>query len=272
MGTSYGRPFSVDNFSPLAYSPNMWLDASDSATLFDAAVGGNLVTNGGLVARWEDKSGNGKHATQSISTRAPILSTNQVNNRNGILFRNAGYPNTDTFMDAGIVSSTMASNHSLFAAVKCTGPSLNVANEGVQGIFIREGFHKGLYLVGSLNQYPSRVEGYTWASGYGSTVGTNISVDSTKVVVAGYSMTLTPTIRITLRSQKTTAIADSAITNPDNSGAVRIGRARSSNNSTSYNWPFNGYICELLYFTRGLTDVEFAKIEYYLAKKWGGDI
>lgn len=271
MSVIYGQVFSVNDFSPLIYSPNMWLDASDSNTLYDSTVGGNIVTNGGLVARWEDKSGNGRHATQSTSTRAPRLSTNQVNNRNAILFTNSGYPNTDTFMDAGITPSTMTANHSLFAVVKCMGPSLNLGTEVAQGIFLREGFHKGMLLRGTANQFPSTVEAATWST-TSSNFSISIPIDSTKVIVAGYSMALTPTARMTLRTNKNTIISNSSITNIDNNGSVRIGRARSTNTNNNFNWPFNGYICELLYFTRSLSNIEFAKLEYYLSKKWGGSV
>ena len=53
----------------------LWLDAADSSTLFDATAGGNLVTtDGAAVARWADKSGNNRHATQSTSNARPSLS------------------------------------------------------------------------------------------------------------------------------------------------------------------------------------------------------
>jgi len=59
-------------FNPLSLSPALWLDASDSSTLFDATSGGSLVAADGAVARWEDKSQNGRHVTQNTSNRRPI--------------------------------------------------------------------------------------------------------------------------------------------------------------------------------------------------------
>lgn len=43
----------------------LWLDASDASTLYDATTGGSLVAADGTVARWEDKSGNARHATEA---------------------------------------------------------------------------------------------------------------------------------------------------------------------------------------------------------------
>jgi hypothetical protein len=49
-----------------------WYDASDASTLYDATSGGSLVAADGAVARWEDKSGNARHATQATSGDRPL--------------------------------------------------------------------------------------------------------------------------------------------------------------------------------------------------------
>jgi len=73
-------------FNPLSLSPALWLDASDSSTLFDATSGGSLVAADGAVARWEDKSGNSRHATQSGSTARPLRKTSVLNGRDVLRF------------------------------------------------------------------------------------------------------------------------------------------------------------------------------------------
>lgn len=55
----------------------LWLDASDASTLFDATTGGSLVAADGTVKRWEDKSGNARHATES--TNGPTRKTSVQN-------------------------------------------------------------------------------------------------------------------------------------------------------------------------------------------------
>jgi len=47
-------------FNPLSLAPALWLDASDPST---------ITSSGGLVSQWNDKSGNGKHATGAGATR-----------------------------------------------------------------------------------------------------------------------------------------------------------------------------------------------------------
>ena len=59
-------------FSPLSLNPALWLDASDASTLYNATSGGGLVDPDGTVARWEDKSGGGRHAIQNTSTKRPL--------------------------------------------------------------------------------------------------------------------------------------------------------------------------------------------------------
>ncbi len=48
-------------------TPSLWLDHSDTSTLYDAVIGGSLVVADATVARIEDKSGNANHATQSTA-------------------------------------------------------------------------------------------------------------------------------------------------------------------------------------------------------------
>ena len=62
------------------------LESWDPSTLYDATTGGNLVSVGGSVARWEDKSGNANHAIQSNSAKRPIRRSSIVNGRDALDF------------------------------------------------------------------------------------------------------------------------------------------------------------------------------------------
>lgn len=77
-------------FSPLDLSPSLWLDASDSSTLFDATSGGSLVAADGAIARWQDKSGNGNHATQSTFGNRPIRKVANQNGLDAVRFEGSG--------------------------------------------------------------------------------------------------------------------------------------------------------------------------------------
>ena len=64
----------------------LWLDAS--VGLYDSEIGGNPVNNGGVVARWEDLSGNNFNATGSSG---PTLALNQVNGRPSLVFTGSNF-------------------------------------------------------------------------------------------------------------------------------------------------------------------------------------
>lgn len=57
---------------PITSGRVLHLDASVASSLYDATSGGNLVSVGGSVARWEDQSGNSRHGTQATSNNRPI--------------------------------------------------------------------------------------------------------------------------------------------------------------------------------------------------------
>lgn len=50
-------------WTPEKITTALWLDAADSSTLFDAVSGGSTPADSATVRRWEDKSGNSRHAT-----------------------------------------------------------------------------------------------------------------------------------------------------------------------------------------------------------------
>lgn len=78
----------LTNFSPKMLSPVYWFDSSDLNTLFDATSGGSTPVNGGGVARWEDKSGNGRHLTQPTALSRPVRTDALQNGKTGLGFDN----------------------------------------------------------------------------------------------------------------------------------------------------------------------------------------
>lgn len=75
--------FGSSEFSPLDLftggKQGVWFDPSDKSTLFQDVAGTVPVTkDGDPVALMRDKSGNGNHATQSVSTSRPIYKTDGV--------------------------------------------------------------------------------------------------------------------------------------------------------------------------------------------------
>lgn len=68
-----------------------WFDGSNATSLYDATSGGSLVSAGGNVARWNDLSGNNRHATQASSPGRPTRQSSQINSRDAVLFDGSDY-------------------------------------------------------------------------------------------------------------------------------------------------------------------------------------
>lgn len=89
MGTTWINPFPV--FNPLDLTPQLWLDASDTAT---------ITASSGAVSQWDDKSGNGYHVTQATGANQPTTGSVTKNGLNTIDFD--GGDNLNRAPDTGL--------------------------------------------------------------------------------------------------------------------------------------------------------------------------
>jgi len=62
-------------WTPADITTALWLDAADAST---------ITENSGAVSQWDDKSGNDRHAVQSIAESQPTYVTSSLNGKNGI--------------------------------------------------------------------------------------------------------------------------------------------------------------------------------------------
>jgi hypothetical protein len=67
----------------------LWLDATDSGTMFTDTSATTIAAQGQLVARWNDKSSSGNYAVQATSGNRPTLST-YTTNRPALYFASNG--------------------------------------------------------------------------------------------------------------------------------------------------------------------------------------
>lgn len=64
-------------WTPTYITTSLWLDAEDSTTITSISSG---------VSEWRDKSGNSRHATQTISSSRPLYSSGFFNSKSGLQF------------------------------------------------------------------------------------------------------------------------------------------------------------------------------------------
>ncbi len=244
-------------FNPLSLSPVAWFDGADANTMFDSTTGGSIVAPGDAIARWEDKSGNGRHATQSTVINRPIRTASGQNNKNVVTF-----DGTNDRMTFGRIDLTAAT---LFAVVRRTSSSVyQTYFQALQSSTTRTAFEGGLnndvnfgpIFVGSnanstqmakggtLGQNTTRILTSKWLGG--STVG-----------AANYSVRVNG-VAVTLSNSNSIGAA--------NGSTSLIGATSSAGNTVSF---FGGFICELILCNANLSSTLVSKTETYLSKKWG---
>lgn len=97
-------PFVPTDIANLA----LWLDASDTATITQAA---------GLVSQWNDKSGLSNHVTQGTGARQPTTNSSTINGLNAL---NCPAGNKLMLMPSGLYSIPNG-NNTVFAVTKQNG-------------------------------------------------------------------------------------------------------------------------------------------------------
>ena len=95
--------------------PNLalWLDGSDTGTLFLDTGATQAITNNGAVARWNDKSGNGRNFTQATGANRPTFVASSINGKGAVTFNG-----TAGHMSAGDTLDLRTGSLGIMAAVK----------------------------------------------------------------------------------------------------------------------------------------------------------
>lgn len=241
------NPYSF-GFNPLSLSPALWLDASDTTTLYAATTGGSLVAPDGTVARWEDKSGNARHATQATAANRPLRKTSVANSKDALL-----YDSTDKL----VCSLALNANFTVIIAgrrnsgTNACGFVGNLQNTGnVDGIIISH------FDTGSNNNCAAALMRV-------SNTGTNTS----RVNVGNASFVASVLVQSTSYTGWINGTNESTITAvySGRDTSLTIGSPRTGATSES---PV-GNIFEVLVFPTALSAANRQAVESYLRTKWG---
>lgn len=246
------------SFTPASVTGlQLWLDGSDASTLYDATSGGSLVAADGAVARWEDKSGNARHFTQSSSGSRPLRKTSQQNGKDTLLFDGTNdFMAGSDFLDAdtgGLTAfivykrNATGSRHDLIVKHDTSG----------LGWFFRHG---------SAGELSAEID-----------VGNNVSASratSNSVVASAYTVATWKFTAGSFRAltfhrngvaESMAGASGSVDTPPSTSGVVRIGAQEYS--GTTY-FPANANFAEVILYNAALSDTDRAAVESYLMTKW----
>jgi hypothetical protein len=225
----------------------LWLDAADASTLYDATSDGSLVAADGGVARWEDKSGNARHATQGNSDNRPLRKTNQQNGLDALLFDGTN----DRFV---LPSITIPNSHSVFQVYRR-------ASSGIQSFGIAS------TNAVALPPFPS-----VWAAD-------NIlyQISNADFTTHGTANTSTGYFVISTIRNGTTSIdmrRNAANVATITTGAGVTNAASGTWNAIasrdpSHNNRHSGNLCEIIVYDSALSDTDRNAVESYLMTKWG---
>lgn len=213
----------------------LWLDASDASTLYDATSGGSLVAADGSVARWEDKSGNARHATQGTSGKRPTRKTSVQNGRDALRLSSSAF----------LTSMSLSANDwTFFFAVK---PS--TATSGSRFYFDASVGRLIAAQVQGNTTEPGWYDG-TWKSG--DAVTTSAQVLTWRLAAAGATL-----------YRNGTSIVSGSYTQKAIGGDVCL----FAENNTDYDHA-NGDVFEVLMYQGALSLADREAVENYLLEKW----
>ena len=256
FGGTTAAPFSPSDISGL----QLWLDATTG--LFDATSGGSAVTtDGSAVARWEDQSGNGNHATQGTSNNRPILKTSIQNSKNVVRF-----DGSNDRLTCGDVLDLGTNDISIFIVCKITnasaglvGKSRAAGNEKRYSL-LRE--NSKLYFLSELQSGATNLNTYPEK--------TSDTSSAFRLLTASYK-------RLDGRYLRINKSATANVSSGNDTGSWNtaweflIGAYQNSTgDSSTIFYPLNGDICEIIvYIGTALTGTQRDNVETYLYDKWG---
>jgi len=209
----------------------LWLDAADAST---------ITLNGSTVSQWNDKSGNGRNASQATAANQPTRTLNGLGGRTVITF-----DGVDDFLNAtltltnfsvGVVGTTTANTATIYYPLGFGNPPPGSAGLSVGGTFHTQ--------RAALNGATSLLTNET------------VTLNSPYLITA-HSQTGNRLISFNGQTPATD-------TNSQSISQVTIGKR-----SDGF-WPYAGPIGEVVITSAALSTTDRQLLEGYLAWKWSG--
>lgn len=251
---SFGGPASINGLQ-------LWLDAADESTLFDATTGGSPVAANGGVARWDDKSGNARHFTQSTGGRRPLRKTSQQNGKDTLLLDGSD----DCLVGSDFLDLT-SRGMSAFLVYKRNATGFR--HELLSKTQTSSGFGWVFY-HGSGGELNFRTQG----SGRATAISTAASVSADGYVVVSLVLSSGQVSSgkmyrngSALSMASPTYVGSGLETAIDTSGPIQIGVQEYAGDLY---FAANINAAEIVIYDSALPDTDRAPVENYLIAKWG---
>jgi hypothetical protein len=217
-----------------------WWDASDAAS---------ITTVSGAVSQWNDKSGNGVHATQTTANNRPVNTSQTLNGRAVMTF--------DGSNDIMSFTGTARTDETQFVVVRNNMVASAVSNQQILGD-ASSGF--GMTAV-IKNDGSTNSDVFTHCGGF------SLGTTSARYQFPANNP-FGPAVVSAIRSSasggilRTDGVQRATCTTSNSYALARIGGVGSS-------LPLNGYIAEIVIYSRALSVADVQRVERYLGTKWG---
>lgn len=248
----------VPAFTPASISGlQLWLDASDSSTLFQNSNGTTAAAaDGDPVGYWADKSGNGRNVIQTDGTGKPALRTSALNGKSVLSF-----DGTNDYLNGGDILDMGTNNLTYYAVCKfnqinndvsiVVGKSISADSRGRYEIIKESATLISLFQDISVDNAASAFNSTSW-------------VVLSCVITRGNGLNKFFSLSNLIASASTGSTQNNNVFYPFLVGA--------DSNPQGVPWTQNcldGRISEILFYNRAITNTEKTQIDSYLSAKWG---
>jgi hypothetical protein len=231
-------------WNPSMISTALWLDAADAST---------VTTVSGAVSQWNDKSGNGRNATQATAASRPTYTSAGLNGRNILTLDGNDI----------LVGSAKIANPGFGMFVVCSFAS-NTSRMGVFDIGNASGFN---HCTIEQNTFSSPTQSYgfyvTSTTSYSSaaTSSGHKIISATSNAISGSNVAAGTTYTVNGTNSTLTSATGS------NYGTIGAGYTIGAFQGNILN--LTGTVAEAIAFSAFVDTLTRQKLEGYLAHKWG---
>jgi hypothetical protein len=238
-----------DTFNPLTISGlQVWYSARYSSTLYqDSAQTTAAAANGDPVGGWKDLSGNGRHFTQSTSSKRPTLATAGLNSQPCITCD--GVDDTLSYLSSFGLSGV--SGYSVFGVIQYQGTANQLALSTQNGV---------------TRMQRDTTKTYTNYSGtvYGSTTTVSLSAAIYTAVFNGSGTGNSERLKLFISgAEQSLAFVGTVGTSTGTSSAIYLGSAE---DSLAYS---SAKISEIIIYSSTLSTAQRQHIERNLGRIYG---
>ena len=251
------NPYRHKKFTPASIDGlDLWLDASDSATLFDATTGGSTPADNASIARWEDKSGNSNHAIQSTAGDQPIRRAASVNSLDSVDFISS-----DIMIGTSPLTQRQTDEKTVFLVLES-----DTTASGISPISLYS--HPSTFTTGAVGlitvEVAYRCGEVTWVS------TSPVSTTGASIVTMTHDGQTNIQDAISMWLDGAPVTKDSGLSLDgalvDNNNGWHLGRQATDNSASG---AYSGRICEVIIYNDEISTANRESVETHLADKWG---